>query len=80
LPERVVTRASSTACRMRERGVGSGDCDDAGAEARKIVAVVSRGSKTSENRGISIIPAAQTGEAETFLAGELKQFRTYCAA
>ena len=77
LPERVVTWASSTGCRMRVRGLGSLDCADVAGEAAKRTApIISMYSKLREIRGIRPIPAAQTGEAETFLAGDLTQFRT----
>src|SRR5882757_3242112 len=77
LPERVVTRASSTAWRMRERGAGGWDCADAGAEvARSKATVVRADSRVPESvsdiRGIESIPAAQTGRPRHFLAGKLK--------
>src|SRR5580704_7677654 len=79
LPERVVTRVSSTAWRTRERGAGSRDCEDAETEAARRATIVRGESRIPEIRGIRSIPAAEN-EQRMFLAGKLLHLPIFHAA
>src|ERR1700728_2295799 len=68
LPERVVTRASSTGCRMRERGAG---CDCPGRVANRRVRAGKTDNWEKENLGIGTHSCCLY--RQNFFTGELKQ-------